>query len=116
MEVVPGTDDECICSFTPEVDLGWSLVDGVGKDGQIVLAYTEEDKLITLEAQDLIPVTGTLKCVLPVKNFIELGDNDMLVDFKGFEISTDEDPNPKSAYQRSIDSWNDGLYAVINRI
>ena len=95
-------DGESIYSFTPEADSGWSVIEGVGKDGQIVLAYTEGGVLKSVDAMDTVDFAGILKCVVPVKDFMELADNDFAVDFKGFGISTDENPDPKSAYELSL--------------
>ena len=95
-------DGDCIYSFTPEADSGWSVIEGVGEDGQIILAYTEGWVLYSVDPMDTVDFIGTLKYVVPVKDFMELADKDFIVDFKGFGISTDENPNPKSAYELNL--------------
>ena len=91
---------ECIYSFTPD-DEAWSVVDA-GEDGQIVLAWTEDGKLKKVDAQDSVPFAGTLTCVVPVQYFDGLTDKDMIVDFDGFGISTEESSDPKSAYENNV--------------
>ena len=95
-------DGECIYSFTPETDSGWSRVDGVGEDRQIFLAYTENNILKSMEATDTVDFSGKLTCVIPVREFMELADDDMVVDFKGFGIDTSVSPNPKVAYEANL--------------
>ena len=93
-------DGERIYSFTPD-DESWSVVDA-GEEGQIVLAWTEDGKLKKVDAQDSVGFSGTLKCVVPVQYFDGLSDKDMIVDFDGFGISTEESDNPKTAYEGNV--------------
>ena len=94
-----------IYSFTPDNgdDLSWSVIDGVGESGQIVLAWTESNgKLRKVDAQDSVVLSGKLTCVVPIQYFDGLSDSDMIVDFDGFGISTEESDDPKQAYQTNV--------------
>ena len=97
-------DGECIYSFEPsETDEGqWTIIENAGESGQIVLAWSEDGKLKKVEAQDSVPFAGTLTCVVPVQYFDGLTDKDMIVDFDGFGISTEESNDPKAAYTTNV--------------
>lgn len=49
---------------------------------------------------------GTLTCVVPIQYFDELDNEDMIVDFDGFGISTEESDDPKTAYESNIVARN----------
>ena len=93
-------DGDCIYSFSPDYE-SWSVVDA-GEDGQIVLAWTEDGKLKKVDSQDSVGLSGTLTCVVPIQYFDGLSDEDMVVDFDGFGISTEESDNPKMAYTTNV--------------
>ena len=94
-----------IYSFVPnngDDDYGWSVIEGVAESGQIVLAWVEDGKLRKVEAQDSVVLSGTLTCVVPIQYFDGLSDSDMIVDFDGFGISTEESDDPKQAYEVNV--------------
>ena len=99
-------DGENIYSFVPDSgddDCGWRVIDGVAeKTGQIVLAWVQDGKLRAVDAQESVGFSGTLTCVVPIQYFDGLDNEDMIVDFDGFGISTEESDDPKTAYANNV--------------
>lgn len=96
-----------IYSFTPDNgddDYGWRVLEGVAeKTGQTVLAWTESNgKLRAVDAQESVVLSGTLTCVVPIQYFDGLDNEDMIVDFDGFGISTEESDDPQQAYVYNV--------------
>ena len=114
-EPLDGSSDtpKPIYTFTPGVESGWIVVEGVGESGNIVCAYVGESMpgssggsavLDPVDKLEEVEFYRTLTCTVPKEEFLTLDDNDVQLTATAYAIGTDGSSDPVVEYAVNVEN------------